>query len=116
MKSLSKFPKYVGLFLIILGIPVLFISKSPNAEIPLLVGLFTLFISNEAREDERSGAIRSSSAFIALIIGYTIKLVVTNLHDNQIIAFDLTSINCFLIMVFALANAIRYSRLYIFMA
>nr|WP_068890903.1 hypothetical protein [Pedobacter panaciterrae] len=116
MKTIIKLGKYIGLFLIVLGTIILFTSKSPTAEMPLLVGLFTLFISSQDREDERSGAIRTSSAFIALILGYTIKLVITNLYEHQLIAFDLISINYFLIMVFALANIIRFSRLYIFMA
>jgi len=114
--KLSKYSQYIGLFLILFGLPMLLFSNSPTAEIPLLVGLFTLFISNQGKEDERSGAIRTSSAFIALVLGYTIKLLVTNLYDHQLISFDLTSINYFLIIVFSLANAIRYSRLYIFMA
>ncbi|WP_316818622.1 hypothetical protein [Pedobacter nyackensis] len=113
---MRKFTKYIGLFMIVLGIAVLCTSKSSTAEIPLLSGLFILFISNEAREDERSGAIRASSAFFALIIGYTLKLIISNLYQHQIIAFDLISINYFLIVVFFLANVIRYSRLYFFMA
>lgn len=116
MKAINRLSKYIGLFLILLGIPILLIAKSSNAEIPLLVGLFTLFISNQDREDERSAAIRTSSAFLGLILGYTIKLVITNLYDHQIITFDLTSINLFLIIVFSLANLIRFSRLYFFMA
>jgi len=111
---MKTFAKYIGLFLILLGIGILFTSKSSGAEMPLLIGLFTLFISNEKEEDERSGAIRASSAFFALIIGYTLKLVITNLYQHQMIPFDLISINYFLIVVFSLANIIRYSRLYIF--
>lgn len=113
---MRKFTIYIGLFLIILGILVLFNAKSANAELPLLIGLAMLFSSNQAREDERSGAIRSSSAFIALILGYTFHLVTSNLYQHQLIGFSLTSINYFLIIVFSLANIIRYSRLYIFMA
>lgn len=115
MKALIKFPKYIGLFLIVLGIPILLTSKSSTAEIPLLTGLFMLFISSQAKEDERSVAIRSSSALFALILGYSFKLIISNLYQHQMISFDLTSINHFLIIVFALANIIRYSRLYIFM-
>lgn len=116
MKTLIKISLCVSLFLIVLGIPILLISKSSTAEIPLLVGLFMLFISFQAKEDERSASIRSSSALFALILGYTIKLIISNLYQHQIISFDLTSINYFLIMVFAMANIIRYSRLYIFLA
>ncbi|WP_316789101.1 hypothetical protein [Pedobacter frigoris] len=116
MKTFSKFSKFLGLFLILIGIPILLTSKSHNPELPLLSGLFVLFISNQTREDERSGAIRSSAALFALIIGYTIKLVISNLYQHQMIGFDLISINYFLILVFSLANIIRFSRLYIFMA
>jgi hypothetical protein len=116
MVLMNKISVYLGLFLIVIGIPILFTSTSINAEFPLLVGLFTLFITNQAREDERSTSIRSSSAFIALVIGYTFHLIMNNLYQHQMIAIHLTSINSFLIMVFALANIIRYSRLYIFMA
>lgn len=95
---------------------MLIFSKSSAAEFVLLTGLFTLFISFQEREDERSAAIRSSSAFFALIIGYNIKLVISTLYQHQMISFDLISINYFLIIVFFLANVIRYSRLYIFLA
>lgn len=116
MKTLIKITPYISLFLIVLGIPVLLTSKSPTAEMPLMVGLFMLFVSFQTKEDERSAAIRSSSAFIAIVIGYTIKLIISNLYQHQIISFDLTSINYFLIIVFAVGNIIRYSRLYIFQA
>lgn len=112
MKKLSVF---ISLFLVVIGIPVLFMSESANAEFPLLIGLFTLFITSQVREDERSASIRSSSAFFALVLGYTAHLVINNLYQHQLISFNLTSINLFLIIVFALANIIRYSRLYIFM-
>ena len=111
---MRKLSIYVSLFLIILGIPIILTSHSSDSEVPLLVGLFILFISNQKQEDERSGAIRSSSAFMALVLAYTIKLVISNLYQHQMISFDLTSINYFLIIVFSLANVIRYSRLYLF--
>lgn len=113
---MKKITKYIGLFLIIIGVLILFNYRSSSAEIPLLVGLFTLFISKQNKEDERAITIRSSSAYIALIGGYAIKLLTTNLYIHQLIPFELVSINYFLIVVFTLANAIRYSRLYIFMA
>ncbi|NML40064.1 hypothetical protein HHL17_22885 [Chitinophaga sp. G-6-1-13] len=113
---MKKFSVYLGLFLIVAGIPIFLNSKSADAEFPLLVGLFTLFISSQAKEDERSTSIRSSSAFFALILGYTYHLVVNNLYQHQMITIHLTSINSFLVIVFALANIIRYARLYIFMA
>lgn len=103
----------ISLLLIVVGVPVFLYSKSVNAEFPLLIGLFTLFISGQHKEDERSVYIRSSSAFIALVIGYTLHMVTNNLFQHQMTGSHLTSINSFLVMVFALANVIRYARLYI---
>ena len=108
-----RFTSYLGLLLTAVGVPVLIIDKSPSAEIPLLVGLFILFISRETRNDERSVAIKTSSAYIALVLGYAIKLVTTNLYSHQLIPVQLTEINHFLILVFALAIAIYYSRMYV---
>jgi len=105
--------KYLGLLLIIIGIPVLFIDQNNASEIPLLVGLYIFFISKEAREDERTLSIKTSSAYIALVLGYGIKLISTNLYEHQLLAVQLTEINHFLILVFALAVVIYYSRLYI---
>lgn len=107
--------KYLGLFLTLIGLIIIFLSKSPSAEIPLLVGLFALFVVKEREEDERAKAVRSSSALTALIIGYGLKLLLTNLHEHGLIGIQLTSINYFLIIVFSIANLIYYSRLYIFL-
>lgn len=111
-KSTSGF-RYVGLALVLIGIPLLFFGRSTGSEIPLLVGLFTLFISKLYREDERAIAIRYSSTYIALIVGYGIKLLTTNLYSHQLISYQLTEINHFLILVFALALIIFYCRVYI---
>ncbi|HTN38008.1 MAG TPA: hypothetical protein VL053_13100 [Arachidicoccus sp.] len=108
--------KYISIFLILFGIIALYTTKSSDAELPLLIGLFTLFISREKREDERSVAVKASSALYALIIAYSLKLIISNLYQHQVIPFDLSSINYFLIVVFSLANIIRFSKLYFFMA
>jgi hypothetical protein len=105
--------KYLGLLLIVIGIPVLIIDPSATSEMPLLVGLYVLFISKEAREDERAVLIKTSSAYIALVLGYGIKLISTNLYSHQLIPVQLTEINHFLILVFAFAIIIYYSRLYL---
>lgn len=114
MKLLSKmgFTRYLGLLLTAIGIPVFILNRSADAELPLLVGLFILFISREAREDERAVFIRTSSTYIALILGYGIKLISTNLYSHQLIPVQLTEINHFLILVFTLAIVMNYSRLY----
>ena len=102
----------LGLLLTAIGIPVLILDRSADAEMPLLVGLFVLFISKEARDDERAVFIKTSSTYIALILGYGMKLISSNLYSHQLISFQLTEINHFLILVFALAIVINYSRLY----
>jgi len=105
--------KYSGVLLIAAGIPTLLIDPSPGAEMPLLAGLFILFISREKREDERAVSIKSSSAYIALVLGYGIKLLSTNLYSHKLISYQMTEINHFLILVFAMAIIIYYSRIYI---
>ena len=54
MKAKSKlvakafyYQKYLGLFLILIGIPILMTDLSPNSEFPLMIGLFTVFTSME---------------------------------------------------------------------
>jgi len=112
---MKNYSKYIGLLLCLTGGVVLMINKSVDAELPLLVGLFILFISKERHEDERSIQVKASSALMALILGYALKLIISNLYIHQIISFDLISINFFLIIVFGFANLIRFFRLYIFM-
>lgn len=110
---MDKLPKYLGLLLIVVGVVAFFIDSSPGSEIPLLVGLFIVFVSKEKINDERVKILKSSSAYIALILGYGFKLISTNLYSHQAISFQLIEINHFLILVFALAISIYYLRLYL---
>lgn len=110
---MHKVAKYLGLLLIGMGVVVFLIDKSQGAEIPLLVGLFIVFVSKEKIDDERVKILKSSSAYIALILGYGFKLISTNLYSHQAISFQLVEINHFLILVFALATSIYYLRLYL---
>ena len=105
--------KYPALLLILVGVVLFWMDKSAGSEIPLLVGLFIFFVSKGKTEDERTVLLRSSSAYIALVLGYGFKLMSTNLYTHQVIQFQLTEINHFLILVFALANVIYYLRLYL---
>jgi hypothetical protein len=105
--------KYLGLVLVIVGIATFMLDKAAGAEIPLLAGLFILFVTKAKVEDERSVVLKSSSAYIALVLGYGFKLISTNLYAHQMLPFQLTEINHFLILVFALANCIYYLRLYL---
>jgi hypothetical protein len=115
-KSTLKFlqySKYLGLGLIIIGIPTMILDTSSGSEIPLLVGLFTLMVSTSRTEDERSVQIKTTSLYIAFIISYGAKLITSNLYDHALISFELADINHFLILTLALANIIFYSRIYI---
>lgn len=104
--------KYFGLALVIVGLGAFLFDNTIGAEIPLLAGLFILFVTKGKVEDERTVVLRSSSAYIALVLGYGFKLISANLFFHQIISFQLVEINHFLILVFALANLLYYLRLY----
>lgn len=105
--------KLLSLLLVCFGIGMLVLDGSPGAELPLLVGLFMAFVTREKFEDERTLQLKSSSAYAALVLGYGISLLVTNLYDHQLIRFQLIDINHFLILVFALALALFRTRLYL---
>ncbi len=110
---MQKVINIAGLLLIAAGVPIIITDQTSGSDIPLLVGLFILLISKEKREDERATAIKTSSAYIALVLSYGIKLITTNLYSHRIISIQLTEINHFLIMVFSIAIIIYYSRMYI---
>ena len=107
------YSKYLGLLLVIAGIPTMILDNSAGAEMPLLIGLFTLLVTTNKIEDERSIQIKTSSLYIAFVISYALKLIITNLHDHALVSFELVEINHFLILTLALANSIFYGRLYI---
>lgn len=111
--KLLHFSKYLALILIGVGIPTMLIDTSPGAQIPLLVGLFTLLVTTNKIEDERSVQLRTTSLYIAFIIAYGVKLLTTNLHDHQMISFEFVEIDHFLILLLFLANSIFYGRLYL---
>jgi hypothetical protein len=111
--NVNQYAKYLGLFLLIVGIATMIVDDSYGAEIPLLVGLFILLVTTDKIQDERSIQIKTSSLYIAFIISYAAKLIITNLHDHHFISFELTEINYFLILTLALANTIFYGRMYI---
>ena len=110
---MSKVFKSLGVLLAIAGIIIFFMDESKGSEIPLLAGLFIIFVSKEKIEDERVKILKSSSAYIALIVGYGFKLISTNLYEHQALSFQLIDINHFLILIFALAICIYYLRLYL---
>lgn len=105
--------KFLGLALIIGGIPVLFLDSSSGSEVPLLVGLFMVLTVSERKEDERSMMIKTTSLYLAFIVSYGAKLIITNLFSHEIIEFQLVEINHFLLLVLSIANVIYYSRMFI---
>jgi hypothetical protein len=107
------YSKYLGFCLVMSGIPTMMLDNSSGAEMPLLVGLFTLVVTTNKIEDERSAQLKTSSLYIAFMISYAVKLILTNLHDHALVSFELTEINHFLILTLAVANSIFYGRLYI---
>lgn len=109
-----RFVKVFGGMVVLAGIFVLVIDQSEGAELPLLAGLFILLVSHDIGEDERSSLLKASSTQAALIIGYAITLLSTNLYNHQVIDIQLVAINHFLIVVFALALVIYYVRLYFY--
>jgi hypothetical protein len=72
--------KYIGALLAFAGVVIVIFDRASGAEIPLLVGLFLLFVSKGKMEDERMTILKSSSAFLALVVGYACKLLTTNLY------------------------------------
>jgi len=105
--------KLLGFVLVLLGIFALILDRSAGAELPLLAGLFIAFTTREKTEDERSRYLKSSSAYVALILGYGIKLMSTNLYEHHMLGFRLWDINHFLILVLGTAIIVFYLRLYL---
>lgn len=100
------YQRYLGWFLILIGIPIIFFSKGKGTEMPLMFGLFTLFTSLEKVEDERSAQMKSTSLTFAFVLAYAFKLLSTNMFDNGWINFQLVQINHFIILVLAAALVI----------
>ncbi|HEY0054292.1 MAG TPA: hypothetical protein VGB63_02955 [Pedobacter sp.] len=112
LAQLITFQKFIGIFLITIGIPMLLVDGSKGSEMPLLVGLFTLFTSPGAIEDERSLSLKTWAVYTAFIIGYAFKLLSSNLHSHNLFPTELTEINHFIILVFSLSLIIYYIRFY----
>ena len=112
VRSLYYF-KFLGLILVLIGIPAMVLDHSEGSDMPLLVGLFMILVIAEKTEDERSLMIKTTSLYIAFILSYGIKLLTTNLFSHELIAFQIVEINHFLILVLAFANIIFYSRMFI---
>lgn len=109
LKLLIKFwhyQRYLGWFLILIGIPIAIFGNEKNADMPLMFGLFTVFTSVEKVEDERSAQLKTTALTIAFMMAYAVKLISSNLFDHGLIPFQLVQINHFIILVLAAAVVI----------
>lgn len=109
----APYGKYLGIVLVLVGIPIILLNGTDGSDIPLLVGLFILFVSHGKIEDERSVQIRTTSLYIAFVLGYGAKLLTSNLFDHGLIPFQLDDTNQFLILTLGLGNLIFHGRLHI---
>jgi len=109
---LFSFQRYIGIAVTVLGIFVIIGDRSAGATVPLMVGLFTLFISRERVEDERSISIKTSSLYFALVIAYTFKLLSSYLYSSGVIPWQITEVDHFIILLFSIALLVYYFRLH----
>lgn len=104
--------KYIALSAITLSVLYFFLGNPALATMHLLSGLYLLLTSTEKTEDERSTSLRVTSLYVALVLAYTIKLIISFLNDQQLIGFKITDVDHFIIMVLLIANILYYLRLY----
>jgi len=116
--TLLFYQKYLGTFLVVVGLPIFLFLPPSNASItgpewPLLIGLYTIFFSREKVEDERSASLRATSLMIAFLFGYIIELITTFLYAEGLISWHLTLIKHFIVLVLALAVVIFHWMMYV---
>ncbi|RLJ77326.1 hypothetical protein [Pedobacter alluvionis] len=111
--KLLYYQKFIGILLIAIGIPMLISSQSPESTKVLIFGLFILFTSWERIMDERLLSLKMTSIYFAIIIGYTFKMISSELVKQHIFSYELTSIDHFIILIFAVANVTYFSSLYL---
>ena len=104
--------KYIALSSIALSVLYFILGNPSLATMHLLLGLFLLLTSTEKIEDERSTSLRTTSLYIALVLAYTIKSIISFLYEQQLIVFKITDVDHFIIMVLLIANILYYLRLY----
>lgn len=107
------YQKFIGILLIIIGIPMAIMAKSSGSENVLIYGLFILFTSWDKIMDERLFSLKLTSIYFAIIVSYVFKMINSEIIIPNVFSYELTSINHFIIMVFTLANATYYVRLYL---
>lgn len=109
---LFSLQRYVGVFCIIIGIPISLLDANNGSEMLLLVGLFMLFTAPQRLEDERSASLKTSSLYFSFLLAYVFKILSSNLYSHHLFPLELVSINYFMILVFSLSLVIYYFRLY----
>lgn len=111
--KLLYYQKFIGIALITVGVPLSIIGKSPESTGMLITGLFILFTSWDKIMDERLISLKTSSIYLAVILSYTFKYISAELVKQHLVSYEMTNINHFLLMVFAVANILYYSRLHL---
>jgi hypothetical protein len=112
LEKYRPFQKYIAVGCIIISVLNYMLHNIPMAYMHLILGLFLLLTSSQKIEDERSASLRVKSMYGALVIAYSIKMLISLLYDQQIISFKLTDIDPFFVMVLCMANIFYYVRLY----
>jgi hypothetical protein len=112
--KLFNFQKLVGIFCIVVGVPLFLLDKNKGSEMLLLVGLFMLFTAPQRPEDERSVSLKMSSIYVSFILAYVFKILSSNLYSHHLFPIEMTEINHFMILVFSLSLVIYYFRFYSF--
>lgn len=110
--KLLYYQKFLGIVLIAVGIPISIMNKSSESTSMLIAGLFVLFTSWDKIMDERLQSIKMRSIYFAIVLSYTFKYFSSQLVRLGIISYEMTNINHFILMVFAVANVTYYSRLF----
>jgi hypothetical protein len=111
--KLLYYQKFLGLTMIAVGIPISVMSKSSENTSMLIIGLFLLFTSWDKVMDERLASIKATSVYLAIVLSYTFKYMSSELVRQGITSYEMTNINHFILMVFAVANLTYYSRLFL---
>lgn len=105
--------KYLGLAMILAGIPILWMNHAQTgAELPLITGLFLVFFSREKTEDERAQSLRANALMISFALGYITEVTTTYLHDNGLLTFRLSTPRYFIMLVLILGILIFYTKLF----
>ena len=68
---MAKLIKVASVFLVVVRPIILFSDPRTGDELPLLVGLFMGFVSRDKMEDERARQLKTSSAYVSLVLGYS---------------------------------------------